>query len=197
MHIETFTCVSCGTAATCNQRARARQLCTVDRSSRPAFQNVPVAPRASVVCKLRPERQRAGHCRCHRSRKWRDDDDPVTTCHVSHTECMISFRRPRSLHRLHCCANAFLVVTSVYRSFEGHLQRSVFAPRFRDHHQMPFKNPLRRWRRIELPPVDAPLLPGESRMIRCIVCHILLIKPAAAMPVESWSSLPIMPVTGA
>lgn len=48
------------------------------------------------------------------------------------------------------------------RSFEGDLQRSVFAPRFRDHHQMPFKNPLRRWRRIELPPVDAPLLPDEE-----------------------------------
>ena len=80
--------------------------------------------------------------------------------------------------------------TLACRSFAEDLQRSVFAPRFRDHHQMPFKNPLRRWRRIELPPVDAPLLPGESRIIESAMRQVLLTKVTVAVPVNLGSSAP-------
>jgi hypothetical protein len=54
---------------------------------------------------------------------------------------------------------------------------------------MPFKNPLRRWRRIELPPVDAPLPPGESRMIQCVYLSCLAYQDVT-LPVTLWSSLP-------
>lgn len=55
---------------------------------------------------------------------------------------------------------------------------------------MPFKNPLRRWRRIELPPVDAPLLPGESRIIESAMRQVLLTKVHVAVPVNLGSSAP-------
>jgi hypothetical protein len=98
----------------------------------------------------------------------------------------MGFRRPRSLHRCFAAPASNTFATLAYRSFAGDLQRSVFAPRFRDHHQMPFKNPMRRWRRIELPPVDAPLLPGECRMILRVMCHVLPTKAAATVSVHLW-----------
>lgn len=154
------------------------------------MQHVPVAPCASVVCKLRPSGSAQGIADATAQENGgMMTPSPHATCHTQNAWVRML---PASSLVTPCSAapasNTF--ATLACRSFAEDLQRSVFAPRFRDHHQMPFKNPLRRWRRIELPPVDAPLLPGESRIIESAMRQVLLTKVHVAVPVNLGSSAP-------